>query len=157
MAIEIERKFLVNNLTFKTLAASKQTIKQGFLSTVPERTVRVRVSNKKAFLTIKGIGSANGMSRFEWEKEILVGEALQLLKLCEPTIVEKIRYVIPIKNNLVIEVDEFLAENKGLIIAEIELKSETQKFKKPNWLGKEVTGNKKYYNSMLSKKPYKLW
>lgn len=155
MATEIERKFLVKNFEFKKWAIKKIIITQGFLSTVPERTVRVRISNQQAFLTIKGKSNASGTSRFEWEKEILPTEAENLLQICEPTIIKKIRYIIPIENNLFFEVDEFLEENKGLTIAEIELQFETQKFKKPNWLGKEVTGNKKYYNAMLSKQPYK--
>lgn len=155
MAIEIERKFLVKSNQFKKFATKKLTIKQGFLSTVPERTVRVRTSNRKAFLTVKGKSNTSGTSRFEWEKEILYTEAEKLLTICEPTVIKKIRYIIPVENDLFFEVDEFLEANEGLIIAEIELKSETQKFKKPSWLGKEVTGNIKYYNSVLSKHPYK--
>ncbi len=153
---EIERKFFVKG-EFKKFAKNKIKIAQGFLSTVPERTVRVRISNKKGFITVKGIGNASGTTRFEWEKEISISDAEALLKLCEPTVIEKIRYIIPTNNNLFFEVDEFFGENKGLIIAEIELPSETTNFKKPTWLGEEVTGKTEFYNSSLSKKPYKNW
>jgi adenylate cyclase len=156
MAIEIERKFLVKG-DFKKQAVKSYQISQGFLSTVPERTVRVRIRDQKAFITVKGIGSKSGITRFEWEKEIEVEDAKKLLSLCEPTIINKIRYIIPTKNNLFFEVDEFLNENKGLIIAEIELPKENTCFAKPNWLGKEVTGKIKYYNAMLSKKPFTKW
>ena len=153
---EIERKFLVNN-DFKNLAVKKYKIAQGFLSTVPERTVRIRITNHKSFITVKGKGNNSGTTRLEWEKEIEIEEAESLLKLCEPTIIEKIRYIIPSENELFFEVDEFLGANKGLTIAEIELPSENTIFKKPNWLGEEVTGQNKYYNSMLSKNPFINW
>lgn len=153
---EIERKFLVTS-DFKKFAIEKHTIAQGFLSTVPERTVRIRIMDKQGFITVKGIGNASGTTRFEWEKEILFEEAKSLLAICEPTIIEKIRYIIPTTNNLFFEVDEFLGENKGLLIAEIELPNETTIFDKPSWLGKEVTGELKYYNSAISKNPYSNW
>lgn len=153
---EIERKFLVDG-NFKGAATRSYKIAQGFLSTVPERTVRVRVTDDKGFITVKGISNNSGTTRFEWEKEISVSEATRLLELCEPTIIEKNRYIIPTNNELFFEVDEFLGENGGLIIAEIELPSEDFEFKKPSWLGSEVTGDVKYYNSMLSQKPYKNW
>lgn len=153
---EIERKFLVTG-DFKKFAIEKHAIAQGFLSTVPERTVRVRIMDKKGFITVKGIGNVSGTTRFEWEKEILFEEAKSLLTICEPTIIEKIRYIIPTKNNLFFEVDEFLGENEGLLIAEIELPNESTIFDKPRWLGKEVTGILKYYNSALSKIPYSNW
>lgn len=153
---EIERKFLVTG-DFKKFAIEKHAIAQGFLSTVPERTVRVRIMDKQGFITVKGIGNASGTTRFEWEKEILFEEAKSLLTICEPTIIEKIRYIIPTKNNLFFEVDEFLGKNKELLIAEIELPNERTIFDKPSWLGKEVTGILKYYNSALSKNPYSNW
>lgn len=156
MAIEIERKFLVKG-SFKKHAVKSYQISQGFLSTVPERTVRIRIRNKKAFITVKGIGNKTGISRFEWEKEIKVKEAEKLLLLCESTVIKKIRYIIPTSNNLFFEVDEFLNENKGLIVAEIELPEENTNFEKPDWLGKEVTGKVKYYNAMLSKKAFSKW
>lgn len=156
MAQEIERKFLVKG-NFKNQAIKQFHISQGFLSTVPERTVRVRLKNETGYITVKGIGNASGTTRFEWEKEISKEEAEQLLAICEPTIIEKIRYIIPTNNNLFFEVDEFLGGNKGLLIAEIELPTETTFFEKPDWLGIEVTGQSNYYNSAISKKPFSKW
>nr|WP_298991271.1 CYTH domain-containing protein [uncultured Polaribacter sp.] len=156
MNIEIERKFLVKNQDFKNLSYKEEVFKQGYLNSDKTRNVRIRVTNDKAFLTIKGASNASGTTRFEWEKEINRQEAEQLLLLCEPTIIEKKRYYIK-NDDLIFEVDEFYADNQGLILAEIELNSEHQKFKKPDWLGKEVTGNKEYYNSYLSKNPFKNW
>ena len=156
MNIEIERKFLVKNKDFKNLSYKEEVFKQGYLNSDKTRNVRIRITNDKAFLTIKGASNASGTTRFEWEKEINRQEAEQLLLLCEPTIIEKKRYYIK-NDDLIFEVDEFYADNQGLILAEIELNSEHQKFKKPDWLGKEVTGNKEYYNSYLSKNPFKSW
>lgn len=156
MNIEIERKFLVKNKDFKNLSYKEEVFKQGYLNSDKTRNVRIRITNDKAFLTIKGASNASGTTRFEWEKEINRQEAEQLLLLCEPTIIEKKRYYIK-NDDLIFEVDEFHADNQGLILAEIELNSEHQKFKKPDWLGKEVTGNKEYYNSYLSKNPFKNW
>lgn len=154
--IEIERKFLVISDDFKAAAFAKNRIAQGYLSTVPERNVRVRVKGDKGFLTIKGSSNESGLSRFEWEKEIPVGEATTLLKLCEKNIIDKTRFEVKIGNHI-FEVDEFYGENEGLIIAEIELESETETFEKPLWLGKEVTNDNRYYNSFLSKNPFKNW
>ena len=154
--IEIERKFLVKSDTFKKNASSKFRIVQGFLSTNPERTVRVRIKGESAFLTIKGKSNTSGTSRFEWEKEIDAADAELLLDLCEEGILEKTRHEIQ-SGNHIYEVDEFHGENKGLIVAEIELSNENEAFEKPDWLGKEVTGDVKYYNSQLSKKPFKNW
>ena len=156
MSIEIERKFLVKNDDFKNQSFQKKIIKQGYLNSDKNRTVRIRISDKKAFITIKGKSNDSGTTRFEWEKEIKLKEAENLLSLCEPSIIEKTRYLVKIQNH-VFEVDEFYGDNKGLIIAEVELNSETEKFKKPNWLGKEVTGDIKYYNSSISKQPFKNW
>lgn len=153
---EIERKFLVNSLQFKEEATSSFEIAQGFLNTHAERTVRVRIKGSQGFLTIKGKSNESGTSRFEWETEIPIAEAKQLLQLCEKGIIQKIRYNIPVENH-VFEVDEFFGENEGLIVAEVELQHENEVFSKPNWLGEEVTGQTKYYNSQLSKKPYKIW
>ncbi len=153
---EIERKFLVRSNAFKTDAYQKTRIVQGFLNTHPERTVRIRVHGQQAFLTVKGKSSENGLSRFEWEKEIEVEEAENLFKLCEPGIIEKDRYLVKIED-YIFEVDEFHGQNQGLIIAEIELKSEEDKFLKPFWIGEEVTGDIRYYNSQLSKNPYLNW
>ena len=156
MTKEIERKFLVSG-DFKKHVLKSHKIAQGYLSTVPERTVRVRIRDHQGFLTIKGISNASGTTRFEWEKEIPVIEAKNLLLLCEPTIIEKTRHIVPVNDNLYFEVDEFLGENKGLLIAEIELPNENTQFIKPSWLGEEVTGQLKYYNAMLAKKPFREW
>lgn len=154
--IEIERKFLVISDAFKKEASSKYTIKQGYLSSVPERTVRIRTMDAKGFLTIKGKSSDSGVSRFEWEKEINYNEALQLLGLCENGCIEKIRYEVP-KGRFLFEIDVFAGQNEGLIVAEVELKSENDFFEKPFWLGEEVTGDSRYYNSYLSNTPFKNW
>ena len=155
MAQEIERKFLVKG-DFKNHAKKETRITQGYLSSVPERTVRVRVKGDKGFITIKGIGSESGASRFEWEKEIPVDEVKDLLKICEPGVIDKTRYLVEVGNHTY-EVDEFYAENEGLTVAEVELSSEDEKFETPEWLGEEVTGDVKYYNSMLMKNPYTKW
>ncbi|KAA1246186.1 CYTH domain-containing protein [Aquimarina sp. RZ0] len=147
--IEIERKFLVTSTNFKQDAQKKTHIIQGYLNADPERTVRIRIKDDKGFITIKGKSNASGTSRYEWEKEIDLTESKELIKLCEKGIIEKIRYNIPLGNH-VYEVDEFLGENQGLIVAEIELSEENETFLKPSWLGKEVTGDKRYYNSHLS-------
>ena len=154
--IEIERKFLVKDDSFKVAAFAKYHIAQGYLSSVPERTVRVRIKGDKGFLTIKGASNDTGLSRFEWEKEIPVAEAKALLLLCEKGVIDKTRYEIK-QGNHIFEVDEFYGENEGLIVAEIELNSETETFEKPNWLGDEVTGNNRYYNAYLSNNPFKNW
>ena len=153
---EIERKFLVKSVDFKKEATDSFKIAQGFLNTNPARTVRIRIKGQQGFLTVKGKSNDNGTTRFEWEKEIPAEEATQLLALCEEGIIEKMRYLIPVKNHT-FEVDEFFGENEGLLIAEVELQHENEPFDKPNWLGEEVTGQTKYYNSQLSQKPYKTW
>jgi adenylate cyclase len=154
--IEIERKFLVTNDDFITLATAKNRIVQGYLNSNPERTVRIRIKGNKGYLTIKGKGNESGTSRLEWETEIPLTEAEQLLSLCEKGVIDKIRYKIPVENHIY-EVDVFSGENNGLIIAEIELQDETETFSKPNWLGDEVTGIEKYYNAYLSNHPYQNW
>jgi adenylate cyclase len=154
--IEIERKFLVTSNAFKKEAFSQNRIKQGYLSSVPERTVRVRVKGDKAYITIKGVSNETGMSRFEWEKEISIAEADKLLLLCEKGVIDKTRFEVKIGTHIY-EVDEFYGENKGLVIAEIELQSESEIFEKPNWLGKEVTNDNRYYNSNLSINPFTNW
>lgn len=155
MAQEIERKFLVKG-EFKKDAFKQTRITQGYLSSVPERTVRVRTKGTQGFITIKGIGSASGASRYEWEKEIPVSEVEALLQICEPGVIDKTRYQV--KSGIhTFEVDEFYGENQGLVVAEVELSAEDEAFVKPNWLGEEVTGNAKYYNSMLMKNPFTKW
>jgi adenylate cyclase len=156
MAKEIEKKFLVKG-DFKPYAVKETRITQGYLCSVPERTVRVRIKGDKGFITIKGIGNKSGASRYEWEKEIPVNEVKELLELCEPGIIDKTRYIVPAGDGLNFEVDEFYGDNEGLTVAEIELPSEDYPFDKPEWLGQEVTGDPKYYNSMLMKNPYKNW
>jgi CYTH domain-containing protein len=154
MAKEIERKFLVVGDSWKT-GIKVQNIKQGYLSTENERVVRVRLIDDKAYLTIKGINV--GIARVEFEYEIPAKEAEQiLLNLCEKPVIEKLRYTIKYIDHLW-TVDEFKAENEGLILAEIELKSEQEYFEKPNWLGKEVSSDLRYYNSYLIKHPFKSW
>ncbi|HBD26130.1 CYTH domain-containing protein [Flavobacterium sp.] len=154
--VEIERKFLVTNRDFISESSENFRIVQGYLNSNPERTVRVRIKGDKGFLTIKGKGNDSGMSRFEWEKEIAVSEAEALLPLCEKGAIDKIRYNVMYKNHL-FEVDVFFGENEGLIVAEIELQSENESFGKPNWLGKEVTSDERYYNAYLSNHPFKSW
>lgn len=154
--IEIERKFLVTSDEYKTAAFAKNEIAQGYLNSTPERTVRVRIKGNKGYLTIKGKGNESGMSRFEWEKEIPVAEAKSLLELCEKGVISKTRFEIKVGNH-VYEVDEFYGENQGLVVAEIELQSETESFEKPSWLGNEVTNNEQYYNAYLSNNPFKNW
>ena len=154
--IEIERKFLVISDEFKNDAIAKKCIQQGYISSNPERTVRIRTNGKDGYITIKGKSSTSGISRFEWEKMISLEEATALLKLCEKGIIEKNRYEVKVGHH-VFEVDEFFGKNEGLMIAEIELKSEDEEFEKPDWLGEEVTNNVKYYNSYLSQHPFTKW
>ena len=157
MAQEIERKFLVKS-DFKEAAFKATRITQAYLSSVPERTVRIRIKGDKGFITIKGIGNASGAVRFEWEKEIPVGDAKALLEIAEPGVIDKTRYLVKNTDGVHIwEVDEFHGDNDGLTVAEIELADEDEPFDKPEWLGEEVTGDPKYFNSMLMKNPYKNW
>ncbi|GIU29980.1 CYTH domain-containing protein [Shewanella schlegeliana] len=156
MAQEIERKYLVNSDEFKQQTSRSVRITQGYLSSVPERTVRVRVKGNKGFLTIKGIGNESGASRYEWESEIPLQEAKELLEICEPGVIDKTRYLVE-HGNHIFEVDEFYQSNQGLTVAEVELTEETETVNKPSWLGEEVTGDPRYYNSMLMKQPYTTW
>ena len=144
------------NGDFKSDAFKATRITQGYLSSVPERTVRVRVKGDKGFITIKGIGNASGASRFEWEKEIPVEDVKALLEICEPGVIDKTRYLVKVGTHT-FEVDEFYGDNEGLTVAEVELSDENEAFDKPSWLGEEGTGDAKYYNSMLMKNPYKNW
>lgn len=145
---EIERKFLVKSEAFKVQSKKHYDIIQGFLNKDKHRTVRVRIKDEKGFLTVKGISSSSGLSRLEWETEIEPQEAKELLQLCEKPLLHKTRYEI-IHEGKLFEVDEFHKEHEGLIIAEIELTNEKEQFEKPDWLGKEVTGDTAYYNSQL--------
>lgn len=154
--VEIERKFLVLNDDFKSLASHKHQIAQGYLNSHPERTVRIRIKGESGFLTIKGKGNKTGTTRFEWETEISLLEAKPLLALCEEIIITKTRYeVIFAKHTF--EVDVFSGENDGLTVAEIELTNENEHFEKPHWLGEEVTADKRFYNAYLSKRPFSKW
>jgi len=155
MAQEIERKFLVSG-PFREQVQRSTRIVQGYLSSVPERTVRVRVKGDQGFLTIKGIGTASGASRYEWEREIPVAEADELLALCEPGVIEKVRHLVPVGVHT-FEVDEFHGANEGLVVAEVELAAEDETFPRPAWLGAEVTGDTRYYNAVLMKSPYTRW
>ena len=163
MPTETERKFQVTG-DFMPYVTKSYRICQGYLSSVPERTVRVRIKADKGYITVKGIGSDSGMSRYEWEKEIPVEDASDLLKLCGPGIIDKTRHIVPAVSgedrygcSHTFEVDEFHGENEGLIIAEIELSTEDEEFVRPQWLGEELTGDTRYYNSYLSSHPYKSW
>lgn len=154
--IEIERKFLVESDEYKALASKQYRIVQGFLNTHPERVVRVRIKGETGYLTIKGKSDVSGLSRYEWERQIPIAEAKELLQICEENTIDKIRYEVVVKGHT-FEVDEFLGDNKGLVIAEVELKDQLETFSRPSWLGREVTGEVHYYNSNLIKNPYKEW
>lgn len=153
MGIEIERKFLVRGVVWKSLAAG-ELFRQGYLSADPERTVRVRLVGNDGFLTIKG--KSQGMRRVEFEYAIPGMEAQALLDLCQRPLIEKYRYRIP-SHGLVWEVDEFLGENAGLVVAEVELVAEEQAVELPDWVGDEVTGDPRYFNSNLMQHPYSSW
>ena len=155
MAQEIERKFLVIG-DFKSQAFEQSRIVQGYISSARGRTVRVRIRNGRGYLTIKGASNESGTSRYEWEKERSLHEAEELMKLCEPGVIDKTRYLVR-SGEHIFEVDEFYGENEGLIVAEVELNAEDEAFVKPSFIGQEVTGDVRYYNSQLMKKPYTTW
>ena len=155
MSIEIERKFLVKG-PFKEQAASRTHIIQGYISSQKGRTVRVRLRDQQAYLTIKGPSRDGGLSRYEFEKEITIDEGLSLLTLCEPGVIEKDRWLVPCGKHT-FEVDEFFGENEGLLLAEVELSAPDEPFEKPSFLGQEVTGDRRYYNSSLRINPYRNW
>ena len=154
--LEIERKFLVCNDGYRREAFSSSRIKQGYICSERGRTVRVRIRDDKGYLTIKGASDEKGLSRYEFEKEILLDEAEQLLKLCEPGMIDKTRFLVK-SGSHTFEVDEFYGENEGLVIAEVELQSEDELFEKPHFIGREVTGDRRYYNSHLLKHPFSAW
>ena len=156
MAQEIERKFLVKDDSYKALAYHSSRIAQGYICSMRGRTVRVRIRDDKGYLTIKGPSDASGLGRYEWEKEIPLHEAQELMKLCEPGMIDKTRYLVR-SGNHVFEVDEFYGENEGLTVAEVELSSADEAYEKPAFIGEEVTGNVKYYNSFLMKNPFSKW
>ncbi len=156
MALEIERKFLVTNESYRTMAFRSDKIAQGYLCRQNGNSVRVRIRDGKGILTIKGPSLDGGLSRYEWEKEIPLQEAEELMLLCTDALIDKRRYLVKCGNH-VYEVDEFYGDNQGLVVAEIELQDENEQFEKPSFLGEEVTGDKKYYNSHLTRFPYKYW
>ena len=154
--LEIERKFAVKSTNFLANAKESYKITQGYLNTDKNRTVRVRTKGNKGFITVKGISSADGLQRFEWEKEIDIKDAEALLLLCEDFVIDKTRYLVPF-GAVVFEVDVFEGANKGLVIAEVELETADQQFEKPDWLGEELTGDERYYNAYLSNVPFTSW
>lgn len=155
MGVEIERKFLVKKADWAVVEKGQGTYyNQGYLLDDPARTIRVRLSAEKAFITIKGV--SQGASRAEYEYPIPLQDARELLEQFAITSLSKVRYKIPYEGKLW-EVDTFLGENEGLLLAEIELQSETEQFLQPPWLGEEVTDDERYYNSYLAKHPFKSW
>lgn len=152
---EIERKFIVTG-PFKHLATSHTHIEQGYFETAPGRTVRIRIRDDKAYLTIKGPSNEQGLARYEFETEVPMEDGRQMLKLCRPGRIDKDRWLVPDGKHTV-EVDEFHGDNEGLVMAEIELSSETEDFIKPVFLGREVTGDRRFYNNHLMRYPYVIW
>ena len=155
MHFEIERKFLVKG-PFKELASSSSRIMQGYISSMKGRTVRVRIRDEKGYLTIKGPSDQGGLVRYEFEKEISLQDARDLMKICEPGIIDKTRYLVSYEGHI-FEVDEFYGENEGLILAEVELKAPDESFERPAFLGREVTGDRRFYNSCMRVHPYSQW
>ena len=156
MPLEIERKFLVLDDSYKNLATSSSHIKQGYIYSGKGKTIRVRIRDERGYLTIKGPSDKAGLCRYEWEKEVDLHDAEELMRLCEPGIIDKTRYIIP-SGKHTFEVDEFFGENQGLVMAEVELVSEEEPFEKPPFIGEEVTGDRRYYNSHLRDNPYSRW
>lgn len=156
MAFEIERKFLVTDDSYKAIAFHSDRIAQGYLCREGGNSARVRVRGEKGYITIKGPSTDDGLSRYEWEKEIPASEAWELMKLCHGGIIDKTRYLVKCGRHT-FEVDEFHGDNEGLVVAEVELEELDEKFECPQFIGKEVTGEKRYYNSHLTRMPYKLW
>lgn len=156
MSQEIERKFLVEDDSYRTMASSSSRIAQGYICRTSGRTVRVRIRGDKGYLTIKGPSVDGGLSRYEWEHEISLREAEELMRLCDGGIIDKVRYLVPVGRHL-FEVDEFLGDNEGLVMAEVELDAVDETFEKPSFLGREVTGDRRYYNSCLTAHPFKEW
>ena len=154
--LEIERKFLVKGNGYKQLAFDSSRIKQGYICSERGRTVRVRIRDSRGYLTIKGPSENGGLSRYEFEKEITLDEATQLMALCEPGIIDKRRYLVK-SGSHIFEVDEFYGENEGLVMAEVELGSEDESYEKPDFIGEEVTGDRRYYNSQLRRNPFSVW
>ena len=156
--MEIERKFLVRGNDYKQQAYASDRIKQGYILSGHGRTVRVRVRGDRGYLTIKGPSQDGGMSRYEFEKEISLDEARHLFELCEPGIIDKTRFLVKSPDGQhVFEVDEFYGDNEGLVMAEVELQSPDEPFEKPSFIGREVTGDRRFYNGHLRKYPFSVW
>ena len=156
MAQEIERKYLVLDDSFKREAFSKSHIQQGYICSERGRTVRIRIRDTRAYITIKGPSLNGGLSRYEFEQEIPLDDAQQLMQLCEPGIIDKTRWLVK-SDRHTFEVDEFHGDNDGLVMAEVELENEQDAPKIPHFIGKEVTGDRRYYNSQLRQRPFKTW
>lgn len=156
--LEIERKFLVKKAgrPYEEQAYASSRITQGYICSERGRTVRVRIRDNRGYLTIKGPSDETGTTRYEFEKEITLDEAQHLIKLCEPGLIDKTRYLVK-SGNHTFEVDEFYGENDGLVIAEVELQSEDEPFTKPDFIAEEVTGDRRFYNSSLRARPFSLW
>lgn len=157
MAQEIERKFLVKGDAYRALAFHHYTIRQGYIVSGGGRSVRVRIRDEQGFLTIKGASHDGGLSRYEFETEVPLDDALQLMQLCEPGVIEKTRWLVRTDDGHTFEVDEFHGENDGLVMAEVELSTPNETFEKPHFIGREVTGDRRFYNSHMRRYPFRLW
>lgn len=157
MAQEIERKFLVEGDAYRALAFDSSRISQGYISSGNGRTVRVRIRDQRGYLTIKGPSADGGLSRYEFETEIPLADARELLDICEPGVIEKTRYLVRADDGHIFEVDEFYGDNAGLVMAEVELRSADEPYVKPHFIGREVTGDRRFYNSHLRHYPFRLW
>lgn len=157
MALEIERKFLVLSDDYKRQAFASSHIWQGYIASGNGRTVRIRIRDDRAFLTIKGPSDDGGLSRYEFETEVPVADAREMRRICLPGSIDKTRWLVRAADGHIFEVDEFHADNEGLVVAEVELKSDDESFALPDFIGGEVTGNRRYYNSHLCRYPYCIW
>lgn len=156
MAQEIERKFLVGDDSYRAAAYACSRIVQGYICRAHGRTVRVRIRDGKGYLTIKGLSNVSGTSRYEWEQEVSRSDAEELMRLCEPGMIDKDRYLVRCGRHT-FEVDEFHGENEGLVVAEVELEDKDESFERPTFIGREVTGDARYCNSFLAHEPYRTW
>ena len=154
--VEIERKFLVTDSSYKDLSYAAHRIRQGYLCSDRGRTVRIRVRDEEAFITIKGPSADGGLSRYEFEQSIPMADALKLLTMCQPGLIDKTRWLVK-SGRHTFEVDEFHGDNEGLVMAEVELNADDEEYVKPAFVGREVTGDRRYYNSHLSRFPFTSW
>lgn len=157
MALEIERKFLVKGDSYKAAAFDHSFIAQGYIASGNGRTVRVRIRGDRGYLTIKGPSLDGGLSRYEFEKEISLDDARDLMRICEPGLIEKTRWLVRAEDGHIFEVDEFIGDNEGLVMAEVELQHPDEAFTPPPFLGREVTGDRRFYNAHMRRYPFKLW